>query len=61
MVESVGMMGDPDYRDKVADKMALATEMGSELILVTPADLLGLGRLLGRFIGEDFQDVELKK
>jgi hypothetical protein len=49
-VECLGMMSDPSYLEKIKQKRALAEVAGIDLYLVTPSDLLDLGRIFADVI-----------
>ena len=38
-MEAAGLLGDPTSDRKMQDKVALASELGIPLIVITPADL----------------------
>jgi hypothetical protein len=44
------MMSDPSYLEKIKQKRALAEVAGIDLYLVTPSDLLDLGRIFADVI-----------
>jgi len=50
-VECVGMLKDATYFTKIKEKLTLAQALGIPLYLVTPSDLLDLGRVFKGLVG----------